>query len=106
MKPRRDAKTDASSTAPDSRLPVDPREASSRCADCKQLGHWRGDAERPKVKSGEVPKCDKKPDKQLYSVHWIRVVHEPARVSVRARARATSPTPQSSKAAKVKTKGP
>ena len=33
--------------------PPDQRKASSRCADCGRLGHWRGDPECPKVISGE-----------------------------------------------------
>ena len=38
----------------DNRNRLDARKASSRCADCKQLGHWKGDPQCPLVKSGKV----------------------------------------------------
>ena len=63
----------------DSSSQVDPRKAASRCADCKQLGHWKGDPECPRVKDGKTPwyektgggKTDKKPP---HKIHWIGAV--------------------------------
>jgi hypothetical protein len=63
----------------DSCSQVDPRKAASRCADCKQLGHWKGDPECPRVKDGKTPryektgggKTDKKPP---HKIHWIGAV--------------------------------
>ena len=34
---------------------IKDRKSKSRCSDCRQYGHWHGDPECPKVKSGEVP---------------------------------------------------
>ena len=42
------------SRPPDTRT-VDDRKRNSTCASCGQKGHWRGDPECPKVRSGEVP---------------------------------------------------
>jgi len=68
----RDTRTEAASEEKGS---VDPRKATSRCADCRQLGHWRGDPECSKVKSGEVPKFEKKPPvKKLHVVNWLGMV--------------------------------
>ena len=68
----RDTRTEAASEEKGS---VDPRKAASRCADCRQLGHWRGDPECSKVKSGEVPKFEKKPPvKKLHVVNWMGMV--------------------------------
>jgi hypothetical protein len=33
---------------------IDERKKNSKCSDCKQKGHWGGDAECPLVKSGKV----------------------------------------------------
>ena len=52
---------------------VDARKTNSRCADCKGLGHWRGDPECPLVKSGQVPKFEK-PVKKAHYVRWLGVV--------------------------------
>ncbi len=58
---------------------VDARKAASRCADCKQLGHWTGDPECSRVKEGKTPRCEKtgggKTDKkQPFKIHWIGAV--------------------------------
>ena len=49
---------------------LEARMASSRCADCKQLGHWKGDPECPNVEKGKTPKFDKekkRPEKKTVS---------------------------------------
>ncbi len=56
-------------TSFDTKSTVDPRKAASKCAVCKQIGHWRGDTEFPKVKSGEAPMFEKKPVKKLHYVN-------------------------------------
>ena len=56
---------------------LEARKASSRCADCKQLGHWKGDPECPKVQKGKTPKFDKdkkRPEKRPRKEHWIGMV--------------------------------
>ena len=45
---------------------VDARKKTTKCADCGQIGHWRGDAVCPKVKAGQTP-----PHKGKPRVHWI-----------------------------------
>ena len=52
---------------------VDARKTNSRCADCKGLGHWRGDPECPLVQSGQVPKFEK-PVKKAHYVRWLGMV--------------------------------
>ncbi len=37
----------------------DPRKAASRCAECKQLGHWKGDPERSRVQEGKTQRFEK-----------------------------------------------
>ena len=46
---------------PNSDQKPDQRKASSHCADCGGLGHWRCDPECPKVASGEREPYTKKP---------------------------------------------
>jgi hypothetical protein len=46
---------------------ADPRKKTSRCSDCGQLGHWKGDAECPKVKSGQTPMHKK-------AINWVGVL--------------------------------
>ena len=60
---------------------ADARKTNSRCADCKGLGHWRGDPECPLVQSGQVPKFEK-PVKKAHYVRWLGMVSkvEPVRV--------------------------
>jgi hypothetical protein len=60
-----------------SSLGLEARKASSRCADCKQLGHWKGDPECPNVQKGKTPKFDKdkkRTEKKPNKVHWIGMV--------------------------------
>ena len=49
---------DSSSTAPAKKDPKDiaAEKAKSHCADGRGWGHWHGDPECPKVKSGAVPR--------------------------------------------------
>ena len=60
---------------------LDVRKTNSRCADCKGLGHWRGDPECPLVQAGQVPKFEK-PVKKAHYVRWLGMVNkvEPVRV--------------------------
>ena len=60
---------------------ADARKTNSRCANCKGLGHWRGDPECPLVQSGQVPKFEK-PVKKAHYVRWLGMVSkvEPVRV--------------------------
>ena len=58
----------------------DKRKTTSRCADCKQLGHWKGDPECPHVKSGKSkpfvkksPASGQSPHKNYPSVNWVGV---------------------------------
>ena len=39
----------------DQKKNIDPRKAKSRCAGCKQLGHWKGDPQCPEVQAGRQP---------------------------------------------------
>eukprot|EP00971_Amphidinium_carterae_P169045 3348694-Amphidinium_carterae.1 len=34
---------------------VADKKKTTRCADCKELGHWRGDPECKMVRAGQVP---------------------------------------------------
>ena len=54
---------------------LDARKATSRCADCKQMGHWKGDPECPRVQQGKTRKFEK-PKALIASnkVHWFGVV--------------------------------
>ena len=54
---------------------LDARKATSRCADCTQMGHWKGDPEYPRVQQGKARKFEK-PKAPVVSnkVHWIGVV--------------------------------
>jgi hypothetical protein len=63
--------------APSTATTSDTRKASSRCAECKQLGHWKGDPECPNVKQGKTPRYKEKPkvDKKPNAVHWIAMVN-------------------------------
>ena len=47
----------------------DQRKAKSRCASCKQLGHWHGDPECPNVKNGTDPPREETP-KSSAGVHF------------------------------------
>ena len=48
----------------------DPRKKSTTCSSCGALGHWRGDPECPKVKSGEDKLFQPKP-KLKHGVHFV-----------------------------------
>ena len=48
----------------------DPRKKSTTCSSCGALGHWRGDPECPKVKSGEDKLFQPKP-KSKHGVHFV-----------------------------------
>ena len=48
----------------------DPRKKTTTCSSCGGLGHWRGDPQCPKVKSGEDPPFKPKP-KQKANVHVV-----------------------------------
>jgi hypothetical protein len=56
---------------------ADPRKKTSRCSDCGQVGHWKGDAECPKVKNGQTPLHKGK------VANRIGVVSAPARCRLR-----------------------
>ena len=47
----------------------DPRKKSTTCSSCGNLGHWKGDPECPKVKSGEDKLFQPKPKK--HGVHLV-----------------------------------
>ena len=49
---------------------LEARKASSRCAECKQIGHWKGDPECPNVQKGKTPKFDKQTTDIIGSVLW------------------------------------
>ena len=48
----------------------DPRKKSTTCSSCGNVGHWKGDPECPKVKSGEDKLFQPKP-KPKHGVHFV-----------------------------------
>ena len=54
----------------DAKKDEDPRKKTTTCSSCGGLGHWRGDPQCPKVKSGEDPPFKPKP-KQRANVHVV-----------------------------------
>ena len=59
-----------------SRQDVDAKKAKSRCVDCGQLGHWKGDAVCPKVKEGKTPEF-KPPERKPKAINWVGMLQQP-----------------------------
>lgn len=52
------------------------RKAKSRCSDCGGMGHWHGDPECPKVKSGAVPQRQRPAGSSTSSASGVHYVME------------------------------
>ena len=59
----------------------DPRKKSTTCSSCGGLGHWKGDPQCPKVKSGEDPLFKPKPKGVRHGVHYVSTPPQKDQVS-------------------------
>jgi hypothetical protein len=62
---------------------LEDRKKITRCADCQQVGHWRGDEACPKVKEGKVPlrtagTSGKPSPPRNKGIHWVEVLEHVA----------------------------